>query len=145
MFIYTPKVNYIIYFLLEILHLAGSIWPMNFARCQIGGEILITILVYILDCFQENLMTILFKTITWFGAVLDLFCQNLNKNEFSWKKGLSQFFKYSNYLPSCQKSEKKLMSHSWEKCHAKTDVGTDRRTDAQTDWQTDNVDFIEPS
>ena len=34
---------------------------------------------------------------------------------FPWKKAQS-VFKYSNYLPLCQKSEKKLMSHFWEKC-----------------------------
>ena len=37
-----------------------------------------------------------------FGANLGSFCANLGKNEFSWKKR----FKHSNYLPSCQKSEK---------------------------------------
>ena len=34
------------------------------------------------------------------------FCPNVGKNEFSWKKGLCQFFKYSNYLPSFKKLEK---------------------------------------
>ena len=34
------------------------------------------------------------------------FCPNVGKNEFSWKKELWQFFKYSNYLPSCKKLEK---------------------------------------
>ena len=38
----------------------------------------------------------------YFGANLDPFCSNLVKNEFSWKRG----FKYSNYLPSYEKSEK---------------------------------------
>ena len=38
-------------------------------------------------------------------AILDPFCTNMGKNEFSWKKGLS-VFKYSNYLPSYKKSEK---------------------------------------
>ena len=36
-----------------------------------------------------------------FGTNLGPFCSNLVKNEFSQKKG----FKYSNYLPSCQKLE----------------------------------------
>ena len=27
----------------------------------------------------------------YFGAILSPFCQNLGKNEFSWKKGLCQF------------------------------------------------------
>ena len=26
-----------------------------------------------------------------FGAILDIFCPNLDKNEFSWKKGLSEY------------------------------------------------------
>ena len=34
------------------------------------------------------------------------FFPNVGKNEFSWKKGLCQFFKYSNYLPSFKKLEK---------------------------------------
>ena len=47
------------------------------------------------------------KTFIWdhFGP----FCPNLGKNEFSWKRALP-VFKYSNYLPSCQKSEKKLIT-----------------------------------
>ena len=28
---------------------------------------------------------------TYFGVILDPFCANLGKNEFSWKKGLGKF------------------------------------------------------
>ena len=34
------------------------------------------------------------------------FCPNLGKYEFSWKKRALLVFKYSNYLPLRQKSEK---------------------------------------
>ena len=55
-----------------------------------------------------------------FGANLDPFCSNLVKNEFSWKRG----FKYSNYLPSYEKSEK---TNEPEK-NASTDRWTGRQT-----------------
>ena len=44
---------------------------------------------------------------TYFRAILGpFFFSDLGKNEFSLKKGLCQFFKYSNYLLACKKSEK---------------------------------------
>ena len=60
---------------------------------MICGEILITILVLILDYFQEEPKTKFFKKSkkTYFGAILGLFSLNLGKNEFCWKKGLCQF------------------------------------------------------
>ena len=70
------------------------------------------------------------------------FAQIWSKNHIVQKRALP-VFKYSNYLPSCQKSEKKLMSHSWEKCW--TDWWVDRQIDRQTDRQTDNGDYIGPS
>ena len=54
----------------------------------IDGEISITILVFISDYFQEKLMTkffIKFKQL-YSGVILGPFYQNLDKNEFSWKK-----------------------------------------------------------
>ena len=62
------------------------------------------------------------KKVFWweFGPFLLKFGQKL----FSRKKG----FKYSNYLPSCQKSEKTL-----------------ELMDGQADRQTDCSDFIGPS
>ena len=57
------------------------------------------------------------------------FCPNLGKYEFSWKKRALLVFKYSNYLPLCQKSEK-----TNEPFLRKMPKG-----------QTDNSDFIGPS
>ena len=50
-------------------------------------------------------------------------------------KKISASFKIFQVSTTLAKSQKKLMSHSWEKC----------RTDGRTDGQTDNGDFIGPS
>ena len=66
----------------------------NFARYGIGGKISVTILVLILHCFQEKLMTKFFKKSKkpFLGAILGPFCPNFGKNEFSFlKKKLCQF------------------------------------------------------
>ena len=48
---------------------------------------------------------------TYFGGILDTFCPNLEKNKFSWKKGLCQFLDIPLiYLRA--KNQKKLISHS---------------------------------
>ena len=60
----------------------------------------------------------------YFWANLGLFCSNLVKNEFSWKRGLCQFLNISIIYHHI-KNQKKLMSHFWEKCW--TDVWTDRQ------------------
>ena len=66
------------------------------------------ILVSILDYFQEKLKTKfskkIQKTLFWghFGPLLPKFVQNWN---FLERRALS-VFRYSNYLPSCWKSEK---------------------------------------
>ena len=62
-------------------------------------------------------MTKLFKKFKnpYFEVILGPFCSNLGKNEFSWKKGLCQFLN----IPigyHCAQNQKKLMSHSREKC-----------------------------
>ena len=72
---------------------------------------------------------------------LAFFAQIWAKWIFLEKRALS-VVKYSNYLPSCQKSEK-LMSYSREKCHI--DGQTHQQTDGQTDRQVENSDFIAPS
>ena len=80
----------------------------NFARYGIGGEISVTILVFILHYFQEKLITKFFKKIKktpLLGLIRDLFAQIWAKMNFPGKRSLSDF-KYSNYQPSCQKSEK---------------------------------------
>ena len=42
---------------------------------------------------------------SYFGAIFVIFCPNLGLNEFS-RKNAQSVFKYANYLPPCQKSEK---------------------------------------
>ena len=73
-------------------------------RLGIGGETAATILAFILDYFQKK--NFLNKFLINFSQNpkknVGPFCSNLVKNEFSWKKS----FRYSNHLPSCQKSEK---------------------------------------
>ena len=72
-FICIPKINFIIHFFLEILHFKES-WYLigwqhsgpqlenqNFARYGIGGEVSVTILVFILDYSQKKLITKYFK------------------------------------------------------------------------------------
>ena len=61
----------------------------------------------------------------YFVAILGPFCPNLDKNEFSWKKGLRQFLDIL-IIYHRAKNQEKLWSHFWEK----------RRTDGRTDRQT---------
>ena len=128
MFICMQKINFIIHFFLTILHfkefcnLIGrqhfgpQLETQNYARYV--GEISITILVFIIDYFQEKL--------TWqsfsknpkhhiLGPFWVLFAQIWTKNKFSWKKGLCQFFNI-RIIYHCAKNQKNLMSHSWENC-----------------------------
>ena len=66
-----------------------------------------TILVFILDYFLEKVTTKSFKKSKrpYFGPFWALFPQIWVKMNFPGKKALSVFM-YSNYLPSCKKSEK---------------------------------------
>ena len=154
MFICMPKVKFIIHFFLEILHfkkpcnyvgwkhLGPKLETQSFARYGIGVETSIKILVFILDYFQEKLMIKFFeksKKILFWGhvAIVTFLAQIWAKMNFPGKRALT-VFKYSNRLPSCQKSEK-LICHSWGKCW------TDGWMDRQTEWQTDNHDFVRPS
>ena len=127
MFLCMQKINFIIYFFLTILHFEESctlIWLAAFwfitrdpKFCQYVCEISITILVFILDCFLKH------QTWQHFSKnpkdpILGNsgpFLTNLGKNEFSWKKGLCQFFN-TQIIYHCAKSQKNLMSHSWENC-----------------------------
>ena len=82
----------------------------NFARYGSGGEMSITILAFILDYFQEKVMPKFFKKAKkTLGAILGpfwaLFFKFGKKMNFSEKRAPS-VFRYSNYLPSCKKSEK---------------------------------------
>ena len=108
---------------------------------MIGGEVSITILVFILDYFQEKqLMTKYFKKSKklYFETILGTFCPNLCKMNFLGKKG-STYLKYSTYLPYLKTQKKKLISYFQEKCR------TERTTDKETDRQANNGDFIGPS
>ena len=131
MFICMQKINFIILLFLTILHFKESCnllgWQhfgpkletQNFARCI--GEISITILVFILDYFQEKP--------TWqnfskepksnFGLILGLFCPDLGNNKFSWKKWLCQLVNIQ-IIYHCGKNQLCLMSHSWENCWTDT-------------------------
>ena len=55
----------------------------------------------------------------YFGPILGLFAQIWVKNEFSWKKGLRQFFNI-RITYHCAENQKNLMSHSWENCSTDT-------------------------
>ena len=79
----------------------------NFARYGIGGEMSVAILVFILDYFEEILMKNFQKNLKnlILGAILDLFCSNFDKNEFSWEKKLS-VFKYSKLFTTVPKIRK---------------------------------------
>ena len=98
--------------------------------------------VFISDYFQENLKAKPFKKSKkhYFGAILGIFSPQIRtKMNFPGKKG-SVSFEILQLFTIVQKSQKKLMSHSWEKC--RNDSRTDRRW---TDRQTDSSDFIGPS
>ena len=115
-------------FLLEIWHFKEScnlihqqhfrpqLENQNFSRNGSGDEISITRLVSTSDYFYEKIMTKIFKK------------SNNPKKKIAWKKGLS-VFKYSNYLPPCQKSEKQYWATSENNAEqtAKTDWLTDRQ------------------
>ena len=69
-----------------------TVAAQNFTRCVVEIS---TILVFILDYFQEKLTrqnVLKNPNKTYFVAILGPFCPNLGKNEFSWKKNSRQFF-----------------------------------------------------
>ena len=57
------------------------------------------------------------------GPFWALFCLNLGKNDFSWKKGLCQFSNI-RIMYHRAKNQKKVITQSSEKC--RTDEQTDR-------------------
>ena len=86
----------------------------HFAIHGIGGEISITIIVFILDYFQKNQMTKNCSKIPKnpiFRLFWDVFAQIWEKNEFSWKKRLCQFLNIP-IIYHHSKNEKKIMTHS---------------------------------
>ena len=70
---------------------------------------------------------------TKFGVILGPFCPNLDKNEFSWKKGLSQF----SDIPITYHRAKTEEPFLRERPNWRTDQRTNRQTDRPTDRQTD--------
>ena len=108
MFISMQKVNIINFFLRYyilknlVIALVLSILAHNsklvFCQIWVGGETSITILVFILDYFQEKIMTKFYRksTKTDVEGILGPFFRNLGKNEFSWKKEVSFSIKWQN-------------------------------------------------
>ena len=106
MFLCMQKINFIIHFFLTMLYLKEScnligqqhfglkidLRPKNYARYV--REVSITIIVFVIDYFQEKL--------TW---------QNFSKNPK--KPYFCQFFN-NRITYHCAKSQKNLKSHSWE-------------------------------
>ena len=98
-FICMSKTNFVIHFFLEIFHFK--------------------------ECCQQYFGPILLKPC--FGTILGPFWSNVDKKEFSWKKGLCKFLNIP-VIYQCAKNQKKLMTHSWQKCRndGRTD-GADRQ------------------
>ena len=139
MLICIPKINFITHFFLKILHFKESFsilahkWRTRICQIWAGSEISITILVFILDYFQEKTNDKIFQKNPQkpiLGPFWVLFLTNLGKNEFSWIERALSVFKYSSVYCHA-KNQEELMSHSWEKCQ------TDKRTDEQAGRWTD--------
>ena len=92
-------------------------------------------LVFILDYFQEKLMITFFKKSPK-HYFLAMFAQIWAKMNFPEIK--DSVFKYSIYLPFCQKSEKNNKPFLKKMLKWKTD----RQMDRKPDGQTGNSDFI---
>ena len=98
-FVFICRQNFITVFILEILQSYFGYF---------SAEISITIVIFILDYFQEKLVTTFFRKSkkSYFTAILCSFCPNLGQMEFSWIKGLCLFIQ----------NQKNIISHSLEKC-----------------------------
>ena len=121
MFTCMSKINFIIHFspFYRILQFDWStaFGPItenhNFARYGIGGEISKAIPFFILDYFQEKLMRKFYKKhkkTLFLGPFWTIVAQIIAKMNFPRKN--SNLLRYSNYLSSCKKIRKKLMTHS---------------------------------
>ena len=121
------KNNFIIHFFLTILHFKEScnlIGRQHFSPHNLRPKIMPgwwNIHSYISFHYRlfprKTNITKFFKKSQkpYFGSIRDTFAQIGAKNEFSWKKGLCQFFNiWITY--HCAKNQKNLMSHSWENC-----------------------------
>ena len=135
MFICMSKINFSIHFFLEILSFKEScnlICWQNF-----GPQLEYSEIFQIWDWPQNinNNISFHFRSFPkksnvekckkpYSEVILLYFCPNLDKNEFSWEKGLCQFLNIPvDY--NCAKYQKKLMGNSWEKC---LNDGTDKQT-----------------
>ena len=143
MFICMPKVKFITHFILEILHLKE---PCNFIGwqhlsqtgdpefCQIWVDVKISlkILVFTLDYFREKLMATFLKKskkpILGPCGHFGLFLSKFRQKWISLENRLSQFLN-SNYLPSCQKSEKTNRPFLRKMMNWRMNGQTDRMTD----------------
>ena len=111
-FICVPKINFTIHFLILHFKESFSILAHNSTTriCQIwaGSEISVTILIFILDYFQEKTNDKIFqenpqkhkKVLGHFGLFLPIWA----KMNFPGKKRALSVFKYSSCLLLCKKS-----------------------------------------
>ena len=126
MFIYMQKINLIIHVfnitfsrILQFDWLAACCpitWDLKL--CQICWWNINSNISFHYRLFpRKTNMTKFFKKSQkpYFGPILGPFAQIWVKNEFSWKKGLCQFFNI-RITYHCAKNQKNLMSHSWENC-----------------------------
>ena len=90
-------------------HFDPQLENQNFARYGIGSEILITILVFILDYFQEKLVTKFKKKSKkrYFEAILVPFCTNLGKSRTI---SLNKTIQILNLLNSHQHAQNQILS-----------------------------------
>ena len=90
------------------------------------------ILVFIVDYFQEKLITKFFKTFkkSYFGDILTFLPKIWAKMNLLEKRALS-FFKYYNYLPLCHKSEKTIVLFVRKMLDWQMNGQTGGRTDRQ--------------
>ena len=103
----------------------------EFARYEIGVEILVTIIVFILDYFQEKLIT-KFKE-TFFGAIGSFwfFLPKFGQNWIFLEKSLCQFLNIP-IIYHHAKNQEKVICYSWGKCCWMNGKK----------WKTDNHDFF---
>ena len=106
MFICMPKILFITHFFIEILHFKESCKLIGWLHFSLTQEPTfwhiwdwwwnINNNIFILDCFQEKLISKFFKKKKkYFGAIFDPFCPNLAKINFPGKKAC-QFLNIPN-------------------------------------------------
>ena len=117
------KINFIIYFFLEILHFKESCnligwqhWELEF--CQICGwwwNINNNISFHFRLCTRKIInRSFIENEKNYFGVILWPFCRNLRENKFSWRRELCKFLDIP-IIYHRAKNKKKLLSLFWEK------------------------------